>query len=161
MVVVAGVVLVTAMVVLPSVPGADDSGAAGQARHAFAPRVLAVLGLCALVFMAIQSALTYLVPFLNQVTGVSGATVSAFLLAYGVSTALGSYAGGRFADSNASRTLVIGTIGVTASLLAVELLAVELFDGSAWLTALAVVGIGLFGMTPVPRPTHNQREERS
>jgi DHA1 family inner membrane transport protein len=71
----------------------------------------------------------------------AGQPVSAFLLAYGMSTALGSYAGGRFADSNASRTLVIGSIGVTASPLAMQL-----FGGSAWLTALAVVGVGLSGM---------------
>jgi DHA1 family inner membrane transport protein len=56
-----------------------------------------------LVFAAIQSALTYLVPFLGEVTGVWGAAVSPFLLAYGVATAVGSYAGGRFADTSAPR----------------------------------------------------------
>jgi predicted MFS family arabinose efflux permease len=82
----------------PGVPSAPDDRAAGQVRAALAPRVLAVLGLTILIFTAIQSALTYLVPFLSQVTGVSGPLVTAFLLAYGAATAIGSFGGGRFAD---------------------------------------------------------------
>ena len=111
-------VLVAAFLVLPSRPTPADSGALGQARYAFAPRVLGVLAFAMLVFAGIQSALTYLVPFLDQVSGVSGSAVSVFLLAYGVATAVGSFGGGRFADANAARALVVGTIGVTASLAA-------------------------------------------
>ncbi len=36
-------------------------------------------------------------PFLQNVTGISGALISVFLLAYGVATAVGSFDGGRFA----------------------------------------------------------------
>ena len=57
--------------------------AVGQARHAFAPRVLAVLAVSFLTFAAMLAAITYLVPFLNQVTDVSGPIVSVFLLVYG------------------------------------------------------------------------------
>ena len=71
------VVLVLAIVVLPSVPTPRDSRAVGQARHAFAPRVLAVLAVSFLTFAAMLAAITYLVPFLNQVTDVSGPIVSA------------------------------------------------------------------------------------
>ena len=148
-VVVGASVLLVAIVTLPSVPTSSEGRTVGQARFAFAPPVLAVLGLCALVFTAIQSALTYLVPYLDQVTGVSGAGVSAFLLAYGGATALGSYGGGRFADANASRTLVVGAIGVTVSLLALNL-----FGGNVVLTALAIVGVGLFGMGMAPSMQH-------
>jgi DHA1 family inner membrane transport protein len=149
-VVVVGVlVLVLAAVFVPSVPTSHESRAVGQARYAFAPRVLALLALCFLIFTAIQSILTYLVPFLNEVTGVSGAGVSAFLLAYGVATTIGSSAGGRFADIDASRTLVIGTIGVTASLVAMHFL-----GGHAVLAALTVVGLGLFGMGMAPSMQH-------
>ena len=80
--------------------------------------MLALLALCCVIFMAIQSALTYVVPFLDDVTGVSGPLVSVFLLGYGVATSVGSYAGGRFADTNARGALIVGTIGVTASLIA-------------------------------------------
>ncbi len=139
------VILVPAIVALPSVPAARDSRAAGQARFAFAPRVLAVLGLSFLIFAAIQSALTYLVPFLDRVTGVSGPLVSAFLLAYGVATAVGSFGGGRFADANAARSLVVGTVGVTTSLLALYF-----FGGNAFLVWVAVFALGLFGMGMAP-----------
>ena len=60
------IVLALAAAVLPSVPTARESRAVGQARFAFAPRVLAVLALCVLIFAAIQSFLTYLVPFLHR-----------------------------------------------------------------------------------------------
>jgi DHA1 family inner membrane transport protein len=146
---VGALVLVAAIVVLPSVPTSSDSRAVGQARYAFAPRVLGVLALCFLTFAAMLSAVTYLVPFLNQVTGVSGPVVSAFLLAYGAATAIGSFVGGRFADSNASRSLIIGTIGVTASLLTMYL-----FGGNALVVAIAVLSTGLFGMGMAPSLQH-------
>lgn len=139
------IVLVLAILVLPSVPTPAEHGAVGQARHAFAPRVLAVLAVSFLTFAAMLAAITYLVPFLNQVTDVSGPIVSVFLLAYGAATAIGSFGGGRFADANASRTLVIGAIGVTASLVALLV-----FGSNPWLAAAAVLGIGLFGMGTGP-----------
>jgi DHA1 family inner membrane transport protein len=123
----------------PSVPAAGG-GAAGQLRYAFAPRVLAVLGLDLLIFAALFATLTYLVPFLQNVTGISGSLISVFLMAYGVATAIGSFGGGRFADTNAARTLVIGTIGVTASLLALYLVGTI-----AFLVALALLALGVFG----------------
>ncbi|TYP90612.1 MFS transporter [Blastococcus xanthinilyticus] len=144
-VVVGVVVLALALVVLPAVPTPRDSRGAGQARYAFAPRVLAVLALSSVIFVAIQSALTYLVPFLDRVTGVSGPQVSLFLLAYGAATAIGSFAGGRFADANAARSLVVGSTGVTASLLALLLL-----GGNGLLVFVAVFAVGLFGMGMAP-----------
>ena len=142
-------VLVAAVLVLPSLPTPPDGGALGQARYAFAPRVLAVLTLAVLVFAGIQSALTYLVPFLDEVSGVSGSAVSIFLLAYGVATAVGSFGGGRFADTNSARALVVGTIGVTASLAAMAV-----FGASPLVVAVAVLGTGLFGMGMAPSMQH-------
>jgi DHA1 family inner membrane transport protein len=138
------IALLATLVLVPSVPS-TGSGAAGQAKHAFAPRVLAVLGLTLLIYAALYAALTYLVPFLQGVTGVSGALISVFLLAYGVATAAGSFGGGRFADTNAARTLIVGTAGV-----AVSLLAFYLIGAIAALAALALLALGLFVgvMTP-------------
>jgi DHA1 family inner membrane transport protein len=146
---IAAVVLVAAVIVLPSVPTPRESRAVGQARHALAPRVLALLGLCALIFIAIQSALTYVVPFLSEVTGISGPVVSAYLLAHGVATTLGSAAGGRFADANARRSLIAGTVGVTASLLAMLL-----FGAHPVVAAAGILGMGLFGMGMAPSMQH-------
>lgn len=146
---IAGAVLVVAVVVLPSVPTTPGSRALGQARSAFAPRVLAMLGFCALVFVAIQSALTYLVPFLGEVSGVDGPLVSVYLLAYGVATTVGSALGGRFADTSSRRALVIGSIGVTVSLLAMFA-----FGANPVVAGLGVLGIGLFGMGMAPSMQH-------
>ena len=145
----AALILAAAVVLLPSVPSTPGHGALGQARAAFAPRVLALLGLCAVIFVAIQSALTYVVPFLGQITGLSGPVVSVYLLAYGVATSVGSLAGGRFADTNARGALIVGTIGVTASLLVWVL-----FGGNAVVVLLAVIGMGLFGMGMAPSLQH-------
>ncbi|GAB3416288.1 MFS transporter [Flindersiella endophytica] len=138
------VALVATLALVPSVPS-SGGGASNQAKYAFAPRVLAVLFFQFLAFAALFAALTYIVPFLETVTGVSGALISVFLLAYGVATAVGSFGGGRYADANAARTLVLGAIGV-----AVSLLALYLVGTVAFLVALALVALGLFGMGLLP-----------
>jgi len=142
--VLAAVVTVAVAVLVPSVPG-TASGAGTQAKYAFSPRVLAVLGLHVLIFGSLYAALTYIVPFLQDITGISGAAVSVFLLAYGVATAVGSFGGGRFADRNPARSLIVGTTGMAAALLALYL------TGSIpVLVALVMLawGVFAFGMTP-------------
>jgi DHA1 family inner membrane transport protein len=138
------IALIATLALVPSVPG-TAGGAGRQARYAFAPRVLAVLVLHTLVFAAVFAALTYIVPFLQTVTGISGAWVSVFLLAYGVATAVGSFGGGRFADKNAARALIAGAIGVVVALAVLYLL-----GAIALLAAIAVLALGLFGMGMAP-----------
>jgi DHA1 family inner membrane transport protein len=53
--------------------------------------------------------------------------------------------GGRFADKNAARTLIIGCIGVTAALAVLHLM-----GAVALLAAIAVLALGLFGMGMAP-----------
>jgi DHA1 family inner membrane transport protein len=134
------VAVVATLALVPRVPS-TEGGAGNQARHAFAPRVLAVLVLNILVFASLFAALTYIVPFLEEVTGISGALISVFLLAYGVATAVGSFAGGRFADQNATRTLIVATIGT-----AVALLALYLVGAIAFLVALVLLAWGALAM---------------
>jgi MFS transporter, DHA1 family, inner membrane transport protein len=143
-VVIAVIAVIATLALVPSVPS-TGGGAGNQARYAFAPRVLAVLLLNFLVFAALYSALTYIVPFLQRVTGISGALVSVFVLAYGVATAVGSFGGGRFADKNAARTLIVATVGVAGSLLALYLV-----GAIAFLVALALLSWGLFAFGMVP-----------
>jgi DHA1 family inner membrane transport protein len=143
-IVLAVVAMVATVALVPSVSGVGG-GVGGQARHAFAPRVLAVLALNLLVFASLYSALTYIVPFLERVTGISGALISLFLLAYGVATAVGSAGGGRFADKNAARTLVVATTGT-----AVVLLALYAAGPIPVLVALVMAALGLFGFGMVP-----------
>jgi DHA1 family inner membrane transport protein len=140
----AALALLATLAFIPSVPG-TGAGAASQVRYALAPRVLALLALTFLVFSSVYATLTYIVPFLHTVTGVSGGVVSVFLLAYGVATAVGSYGGGRFADTDAARTLVVGTVGVAACLL------VLYFAGTvAVLVAVLLLAIGGFAMGMAP-----------
>jgi DHA1 family inner membrane transport protein len=143
-VVLIAIMLIATVALVPSVPSAGG-GVDGQARYAFAPRVLAVLALCALVFGAAFAALTYIVPFLQQVTGISGVLISVFLLAYGVATAVGSFGGGRFADRNAGRTLIVAAIGATGALAALYL-----FGGNPFLVALLLMALGAFVMGSGP-----------
>jgi DHA1 family inner membrane transport protein len=142
-VVLAGIALATMAVVAPSVEGKGN--VAGQAKHAFAPRVLAVLGLNAVIFASLYAALTYIVPFLQNVTGITGAVISIFLFAYGAATAVGSLNGGRFADLSAARTLMIGTVGSALALLALY------FVGASPVLVFIVMlvwGLFAFGMVP-------------
>jgi MFS transporter, DHA1 family, inner membrane transport protein len=136
--------LIAIVALVPSVPG-TGSGVAGQARHAFAPRVLAVLGLCFVAFASLYAALTYIVPFLQHVTGITGGAVSGFLLAYGVATAAGCLGGGRFADHHPARTLIAGTTGT-----AVALAALYLVGSIPVLVALVLAAWGLFAFGMVP-----------
>jgi DHA1 family inner membrane transport protein len=143
-VVLLAITLIATVALVPSVPG-TGGGVDGQVRYAFAPRVLAVLALCALVFGAAFAAMTYIVPFLQEVTGVSGALISVFLLAYGVATAVGSFGGGRFADRNAGRTLIVAAIGATGSLAGLYL-----FGTNPFLVALLLLALGAFVMGSGP-----------
>ena len=140
----ASIVFVGAVAVIPSTPG-DGDAVTGRARFAFAPGVLALLGLFFLVFTANSAVLTYLVPFLHQVTGVSGSLVSVFLFAYGAATLAGSLGGGRLADGCAARTLVVGTCGLAGALLVLWAVA---SSALLVLPALVVWGLIAFGMTP-------------
>lgn len=133
----ATVVLVVALSVLPRVPAEGEVGTLGQLRSAFAPRVLAVLAVGVLLFAGVSAALTYLVPFLGGVAGVSGPWVGACLMGFGVAAAVGSFAGGRFADAGATRALTIGAIGVTASLAAM------LWGANPVVAVFAVLGLGM------------------
>ncbi|MFL6140521.1 MAG: MFS transporter [Labedaea sp.] len=140
----AGIALIATLALVPPV-ASPDTGAAGQVRHAFAPRVLALLGLTFVVFTALYTPLTYIVPFLQDVTGITGTLISLFLFTYGLATAVGSFSGGRFADQNAGRTLIVGTTGT-----AVALLALYLVGASPALVALVMLAWGLFGSAMVP-----------
>lgn len=142
--VVAVIVLLAMLVLVPSVAGTGSS-VAGQAKYAFAPRVLAILGLCLVVFASIFSALTYIVPFLKDVTGVTGGVVSVFLFAFGIANVAGVLGGGRFADKKASGTLIVGT-----ACSALALLGLYLFGTNAILVALLLLIWSLFAQAVLP-----------
>lgn len=130
---------------VPNAAGGGSGGLAAQARHAFAPRVLAMLGAGVLLMAAQFTALTYLTPLLEDVTGIPGGAVSAFLLIFGVTSAIGTFAGGRFADRNASGTLLVGNV-----VLVLALGGLYLSGPRPLLVAVALAAWGLVGMGITP-----------
>ncbi|MFD4324464.1 MFS transporter [Nocardioides sp. NPDC058538] len=130
--------LVVAFLVVPRVPAASEVGMLGQLRLAFAPRVLAVLAVGVLLFAGVSAALTYLVPFLGGVAEVSGPWIGACLMGYGIAAAVGSLAGGRFADIGAACALTVGAVGSAASLFAMVQ-----WGTSAVVAVLSVLCLGM------------------
>jgi DHA1 family inner membrane transport protein len=127
--------------VVPAVAVSGGGRASVQARHAFAPRVLAVLGTGLLGGQ--YAVLTYITPFLQERTGVSSAAVSAFLLAHGVATAVGVFAGGWAADRSATRALVLGNAALVVALGLLHLVAAIPVLVAIVLVVWGVVGMGL------------------
>jgi MFS transporter, DHA1 family, inner membrane transport protein len=111
-----------------------------EARAALKFPVIATLAVGFLIIGGQFIALTYLGPFLEQVTGISGGALSGYLLAFGIATAAGAFASGRAADRSAASTLIVANAG-----LAVTLLALYLAGPAPALAALALVGSGLVG----------------
>jgi MFS transporter, DHA1 family, inner membrane transport protein len=137
--------LIALLRVVPAVAATGGGGASVQVRYAFAPRVLAVLGTGLLLLGGQYAALTYITPFLQERTGVPSGAVSAFLLAYGVATAVGVFAGGWAADRSATRTLVLGNVALVVALGLLHLVA-----GIPLLVAVVLVLWGVVGMGLVP-----------
>lgn len=138
-VVVLGIVaLVSVVVFVPPVENAGAGGFAAQARHALAPRVLVVLGVGFLLMGGQFAALTYLAPFLEGITGISGGLIGVFLLAYGITNAVGTFVGGWAADRDATATLVACNVALIFALGALYLV------GSA--PILVVLALGLWGL---------------
>jgi DHA1 family inner membrane transport protein len=131
--------------VVPAVAVTPSGRAAVQARHAFAPRVLAVLGTGLLILGGQYAVLTYITPFLQGRTSVSSGAVSAFLLAFGVATAVGVFAGGWAADRSATRALVLGNAALVVALGLLHVVA-EI----PALVAIVLVVWGVVGMGLVP-----------
>lgn len=145
-VVIAGVVaLGVLLMTVPSTARAGSRGWASQARYAAAPRVLVVLAAGFLIMGGQFAALTFLTPFLEQVTRLSPPQITLFLLLYGVAAAGGTLLGGRAADRNANASMLIGSVIVVLSLMLLRVA-----GSSPTLTAGALVAWGVAGWGLVP-----------
>lgn len=138
-------VLLATLVFVPRVQASEASGFRSQVRHALHPRVVAVLGFAVLLFAGQFAVLTYMEPYLGDVTGISGGMVAAFLLVFGVTNALGTFAGGRLADRNATRTMMVCGLALVVALGALS------FAGSVPVLTAVILGVwGLAGFAAVP-----------
>jgi DHA1 family inner membrane transport protein len=140
------VTLIAILTLIPNTEQRDNNSAfAAQARAAFAPAVLVMLALGFVLLGGQFTAFTYLVPFLQDVTGIAGEPVSGYLLIYGIASAVGVFIGGRFADQNATATLLACNL-----LLLPSLGALYWFGASPAVVAVALGVWGLVGFGLVP-----------
>jgi DHA1 family inner membrane transport protein len=104
-----------------------------------------MLGIGFLLMGGQFTAFTYLVSYLEGVTGISGGLVSGFLPAFGIAAAVGTFLGGRAADRSATTTLVVCNV-----LPILTLGALYLVGSALVLVALALAVWGLFGFGLAP-----------
>jgi DHA1 family inner membrane transport protein len=90
-------------------------------------------------------AFTYIAFTLTEVTGFTASTVPWLLIVFGVGLFIGNTIGGRAADRNVDRTLV-----VVLSVLVVVLVGFALTAGNQMLTIASIVLMGGFGFATVP-----------
>lgn len=144
-VIVGALVLVATMLFVPRIQAAGATGVRSQVRHALHPRVVAVLGFAVLLFAGQFAVLTYMEPYLGEVTGVTGGLVSVFLLVFGIANALGTFLGGKLADRNATLTMAGCCVALVVALGALS------FVGSVPVLTAVLLGVwGLAGFAAVP-----------
>jgi len=137
--------LCATLIFLPRSDQRHGAGFVAQVKNAFAPRVLAMLGVALLVIGGQFSAFTYMAPYLKEVTGASAESIGLYLLLYGAAGAAGMFAGGKYADQNSIRTLII------VNVMLLPTLATLYWFGSVPLVAaaaLAVWGFLSFALVP-------------
>ncbi|SDM47607.1 MFS transporter [Allokutzneria albata] len=108
-------------------------------------RLWAAYATSGLLVGGVFAAFSYFSPIFIEVSGFSPAVVPVLLTAYGAATVVGNTVVGRFADRHATPIL---TFGLGA--LVVTLAGFALFAGSRPMTVVAVVVLGLVGVSMVP-----------
>ncbi|KAB8148113.1 MFS transporter [Raoultella ornithinolytica] len=96
-----------------SVPGEHRGSAMQNISMLFNRKLLAGALVTVLAYAGSFTAYTFIAPILMQVTGVTGATVSLFMLVYGITAAVGNILGGKLTDSmgvNRANILIISGI---------------------------------------------------
>lgn len=144
-VIVGAVALAAVAIAVPAVPGGSGTPLRAQVRAVCAPRVPIILVTGLVIIGGQFTAFTYLAPYLERVTGISGGAVGGFLLVYGVASAAGTVLGGRAADRGAWRTMVVGNVVVAGAIAGFAAF------GGAPAAAVALLALwGLAGFALVP-----------
>jgi DHA1 family inner membrane transport protein len=112
-------VLTLALVVrfVPSVPG--DSEASGRRELAAfrLPQVWLTLLAGAIGFGGMFAVYSYIAPVVTDVAGLGERSVAVFLLSFGLGMVAGTWVAGVMADWSVFRSLIIGGVGLTATML--------------------------------------------
>ena len=140
-----GLALLLQLLTLPSMPASAGNSMGDMAR--LLKRRGVQLGMLAIILLIAghMTGSVYVRPFLEEVGGASTAMIAMILAGFGAAAVLGTVAGGRLADIDASRALA-----ATGGIMAVAALALVLW-GSQIAAAFGFVALWgfAFGMAPV------------
>lgn len=139
----------------PISEGTTDLGAPGAATEAVRPGALPGLVAVVLLVSMLETASalmvqTYSSPLLTDLGGLTGALLSAVLLAYGVAGVAGNVVGGRLADRFGAARSIVLALGTSV----VALLLLTPATATAW-TALAVFALWGFAAWAMNSPLQN------
>ncbi|HEX6352537.1 MFS transporter [Actinophytocola sp.] len=137
------VALAMTLLFIPAVRTSGTSDVRAQVRAAFVPRVLVMLGVGLLLIGGEFTAFTYIAPYLEEITGISGSLISVFLFAYGLFCAVGVFSGGWFADRGATKTLIFANVVLILSIGGLYLLGASPVLAAVMLAAWGLVSMGL------------------
>ncbi|MFE6622416.1 MFS transporter [Streptomyces sp. NPDC057740] len=126
-------------------PTAPPAGLRAQLRAFRSRQVWLTLTATALGYGGMFGAFSYIAYTFTEVGGFSSADVAWLLMVYGVGLVVGNLVGGRAADHDRDRTLVLSLLGLTVTLAAFGLLA-----DSAPASVILVFLLGLTGFAGVP-----------
>ncbi|MEV1082475.1 MFS transporter [Streptomyces sp. NPDC050211] len=133
----------------PTAAGSSDPmppiGLRAQFRAFRSWQVWLTLTATALSYGGMFGAFSYIAYTFTEVGGFSSADVAWLLMVYGVGLVVGNLIGGRAADRDRDRALVLALLGLTITLAAFGLLA-----SSATASVILVFLMGLFGFAGVP-----------
>ncbi|MFD3497885.1 MFS transporter [Streptomyces sp. NPDC058678] len=133
----------------PTTPGHSDpaplSGLRDQLRAFRSWQVWLTLTATALSYGGMFGAFSYIAYTFTEVGGFSPGDVAWLLMVYGVGLVVGNLVGGRAADRDRDRALVLALIGLTVTLAVFGLLA-----GNATASVVLVFLMGVFGFAGVP-----------
>ncbi|WP_118986757.1 MFS transporter [Photorhabdus sp. CRCIA-P01] len=136
---------VVSVVWIPSMPRQSAISLRGELAALKNPKLWSAFSTSMLIIGATFAAFTYFTPILKDITGYSDGAVASLLFIYGAATVIGNMVVGKLADSHTVSTLSIGLV-----LLSMFLLLFGLFADDKSIAALALVGIGLVGVTMNP-----------
>lgn len=129
-----------------SVTGEQGRATMQQIGAIFNRRLLAGALVTVLTYAGSFCAYTFIAPVLMQVTGVSGTTVSLFMLIYGITAAAGNILGGKLTDAlgiNRANLIIISGIVVVAT-------GMWAFSGSRVSMGVLVALLGMLTYAAVP-----------
>ncbi|GGX77038.1 MFS transporter [Massilia dura] len=137
--------LVTLLRLLPALPPQAGSGLADMKSLVTGAGSRIALVAALLIFIGQFAAYTYIAPFLHELVGIDGRSLSLVLLVYGMAGFLGNLAGGALAARDPRRTTLFMASMVGAAMLLLP--AVRVWPPVV-VVLIAVWGFG-FGMLPI------------